>query len=594
MARYTVQEFIEIIKAPKYRPYIEAAKEQEDRLIFHCEPILDRYRASHFMKGYFQFVAWVRSFLPKDKQPRFEQLLTLPVETVDSTEIIFDELSKVFDAHDKHVKIEFITPELEDDFVQYLETIKEEGFWSTTAFEALKTAINSFVVVDLPPVQITPRPEPYTYILPISHVHDALVSNEGRVEYLIFWQDGGSMVAMDDDFIRVFQKPIQAEEWRLISEIPHLLGYAPACPFYNQNIKGSANLNKRGPITSTLGKLDWLLFWKTSKKYLDLYGAWPIIVSYKEDCKYRDADDNQCFEGYINYEYCDPNGNVTHEQKRCPACEAKGAIGPGSYWTVDPPRDATDVDLLKNPVTIVEISNDKLEYGVTEIMRLEDEIYFNSVGFDGEAIADQAVNTEQVRAQFESRTSILTRIKDEFQRCRKFSLETMAILRYGDYFIKATVSGGSEFFLKDPADLAEEYANGKKNGFPQFEIGNLREKYMRTKYKSNPQAYERSKILALLEPYPDLSLMEIKMMGIQFADPDSFVLKSDFNNFVSQFERENANVLEFGKLIPLSQKINIIKTKLLDYVREQRKKTAVSSPYPGPVNPATGGTSSGQ
>jgi hypothetical protein len=548
--------------------------------------------------AYMDFLAWVDSFLEKDKAKRFKQLCTLPAETVDSSELIFDELAKVYDAHDRNIKFDFVHSELSEDFSKYRETkLDDENFFKTKGFEALKTAINSFIVVDLPAIQETFRPEPYFYLLKIDHIIDIEIDQAtGKVGFISFNQPGKRIVCIDEASYRTFKRNVEDTDWVLDAEAIHStytpqgrpldgLGYCPVDHFYSAFIAGSGSLNKRGPLTSALGKFDWLLFWKTSKKYFDLYGAYPIIVSYKNKCSYRDEHGNECYGGYINYMYqpqtIDPNTNrlcaAIPLQKKCPVCEARSMIGPGSFWQVDPPQLREDADLMNNPVKIVEVGNDKLEYCVAEIERLENELYLNCVGHDDGQATTEAINEKQVRSQYESRKAVLNRIKFQLERAHKFALDTVARLRYGNLFLRSVISYGDDFFLVGHEKKAQEYAEAKKSGFPHYEIAAIREDYSRTKFKNNPDAYMRAKILAQIEPYPDISVTDLNAMQVNLTDPERFLLKLDFNNFVLRFERENINILEFGSLISPELKINSITKKLLEYVRQQLKEAAEPS-----------------
>jgi hypothetical protein len=568
--RLSQTEALEIIKAPKNSTFINAAREHEERLSLHTEPALSESSVSPALRGFF---AWVESFLPADKFIRFKQLLTLPIETVDSTEAIFDELSKVFASPDGYTRVEFTSTSFEDDFNNYISDVRNyDNFWETRGLEALKHGICSFVVCDLPSEQTTLRPEPYFYLLPVKSVRDVLINERTlQVEYLAYWQKNGNIIFIDDDYYRIFERPEQGD-WRLKEggEIFHGLGYAPACSFYRDSIAGSKGINKRSPLTSSLTDLDWLLFWKVSQKYLNLYGAYPIVVSYKEKCDYRDKDGNECREKFINYTYQDNLGATCTAQKKCPACEARGLIGAGTHLTVEAPRDKNEADLMGNPVKFVEVSNDKLEWGAKHTEALEKSIFVKCVGFYQEPVKE-AINEKQIASQFESRKTILDRIREQLEYVQTFALETTAKLRYAQYFKRAAVFMGKEYFLQTPTDLMQQLIKAKEAGMPSFELGRIRESYIKTKFKNNTNQYQRAMILSQLEPFADSSLKELKDMGIDEKYPKEFALKLDFTNFVAKFEREQMNIVDFGSLIPFKEKINIISQKLLSYVKEPER-----------------------
>ncbi len=57
-------------------------------------------------------------------------------------------------------------------------------------------------------------------------------------------------------------------------------------------------------------------------------------------------------------------------------------------------------------------------------------------------------------------------------------------------------------------------------------------------------------------------------------DEVSARLKVNFSSLVARFERENINIVEFASNAPLHKKIDIITTKLKEYVNDDIKKRA--------------------
>jgi hypothetical protein len=49
---------------------------------------------------------------------------------------------------------------------------------------------------------------------------------------------------------------------------------------------------------------------------------------------------------------------------------------------------------------------------------------------------------------------------------------------------------------------------------------------------------------------------------------DKVLIKMNFNELISKFERENIDIVEFGANTDLNTKIKTINAKLLEYVRE--------------------------
>jgi hypothetical protein len=78
-------------------------------------------------------------------------------------------------------------------------------------------------------------------------------------------------------------------------------------------------------------------------------------------------------------------------------------------------------------------------------------------------------------------------------------------------------------------------------------------------------------ILRELEPYPHLTLSEVaEYHGKGIISNEDLAVKLNFSNFVRKFERENANILDFGSEIDFYKKIDIIKQTFNDYAERQQ------------------------
>jgi hypothetical protein len=575
MARLSVSQIQELLKKPKNKKQIEAAQRQEQRLRLHCEPILEKDCLPD--EAFRDFSAWAKSLITAEKFVRFAQLLTTPLHTVPVTKDIFNQLGKFLDAQDRFIKYEFIDSELQSDFNQYLEKINDPDFWRTKGMDCLRVGINSVIVVDLPAEQLTTRPEPYYYPVCIDNIIDVdYCERTDKCEYVIYKQDKDAkyVIAIDDEFYRCLEKQedgsykIEGEEaqhswYDSNGQRLRGLGYTPAISFYNQNISNTRQINKRGPLTDHLTKLDWLLFFVTIAKYYFMYGPFPIVVSYEIeknefDQKNKEQADNTIYIPKAWSPYDLSAGDI-----RDPKTDERNLIGAGSTMTVPSPKRQGDPDMMENPIKVIEMTVDNLDWVKTYIRDLSSEIIEDCTGEDGDLLnQSQAKNADQIQAAFERKTAVLTEIKQNFERAHKFVVGTCARLRYSyDYVISVTIDYGKEYFMKDAAALIADYESAVKAGLNIGYTSALRKAIISTKYKNNPDELARQSILLDVEPYPDLTWLQMITAQLNLADPESFVIKVNFTTFIARFERENGNIVDFGSLIPYKTKIEtIIKT----------------------------------
>lgn len=143
-------------------------------------------------------------------------------------------------------------------------------------------------------------------------------------------------------------------------------------------------------------------------------------------------------------------------------------------------------------------------------------------------------------------------------------------------------------------ELYSKYKSAKESGASETELDAILQQILEVEYRNNPLVLQRMLILKQLEPYPHKTQQEVLDLYKESLLNVNYVkLKINFSELISKFERENIDIVEFGSTLPLRQKIQIIKDKLLEYVGqldEQGGPARVSTGLEGP----TGGTSSVQ
>lgn len=498
----------------------------------------------------------------------------MPVETIDFTEGVFDELKKVFSAQNKFVGFQFTNPELIHDYESYLKEIQEPQWWANDGFRTMKSAINSIVIVDLPAVIEGKQPSetrPYFYVLDVQRVERiSIVRN--KIEYIIFCDGHNENVvyAFDDMMYRTYARQ-NGNIFVLVSESPHGLGYVPAATFWSTPYTRRSKIQKAGPISNSLSKLDWLLFMYTSTKHSELHAGFPVEVVYEQRCDYKDAEGNSCEGGQVRKTVrtgigtMDVAAQVVYEE--CPTCKNKRILGAGRVLTAPAMASKDDVDLIQG-MNRIGADVDSLGYLLKRIDGLETSIAINMAGFTEEDVKE-AMNKEQVRARFQSQHTVLMEVKENFEVIMKFVLETIARLKYGAAFISATVNLGDKFFIHSLESLQQELEKARANGFPVYEIANQINLIIATKYKENPAMLERNRTLSAIEPYAIYTIEQLITLNEKVGLVENLVrLKIDFEAYISRFEREYLPIGQFMQFSPFETKVEMIRAKLLDYVDE--------------------------
>lgn len=522
------------------------------------------------MQALWDFLAFVENIIPHDKYKTFESLFRFPVPTNEITAICFDKLSRIFEGRDPVFMYNFASSEYAEDWEQYRTSVlREPEIWKTKGWDYFKTEINSVLICDLPSEQAKGDrlPRPYFYWLPISHVVAYKAHEDGQMEWIAFTQDGDKLAVFDDATFRLFayRKGTMGE---LLEEKPHDLGYCPARFFWSEPMSLDYPDVKMSPVTKMLGALDWWLFFHISKHHLDLYGSYPVYTGYEQNCDYHNDNTGDYCNGGFLY---DINGqqklDLAGLPVKCPKCGDKRIIGAGSF--IEVPVPVENQPDLRNPVSMLSVDRNSLDYNVDEEDRLRNDIITAIVGTNEEITTRDALNEQQIKANFESQSTILNRVKTGFENAQQWVDATICKLRYGNAFISAGINYGTEFYLSTVTELRERYKTAKQSGASEGELDALYGKIIETEYRNNPEMRRRLFTLADLEPYQHLTRDEvIELQAKKIASMEDVVIKINFADYIRRFERENMAVTEFGGDTDYQKKIQTISERLREYASE--------------------------
>ena len=549
---------------------INRAIVHQQRIKFHAETFV----APYISQPLTDFLNFVSNLIPDDKFKIFKTLFRYPVKTNEVTGICFDKLSRIFDGRNPAFNYQFMESGQRDDWEYYRQNVlREPEIWSSKGWEYFKTEINSVLIVDLPTEQdaADKYPRPYFYWLPIEQVitFDADPVT-GVMRWIIFKQDDKRIAVIDDERYRVFTEK-DGNIGDLLIDSPHDLGYTPARFFWNEAISLREPDVKASPLTEQLESMDWYLFYHISKRHLDMYGSYPIYSGYEQSCDFSNAENGDyCDGGFLK----DKQGRYKLDQagilERCPKCGDKRIAGVGSFVEIPVPDGDKQPD-LRNPVQMLTVDRNSLDYNVAEEERLRNNIITSIVGTNEEITTRYALNEQQIKANFESQSTILNRVKKGFEAAQQFVDETVCRLRYGNLFVSAKINLGTEFYIHDAMELRERYKLAKETGASEAELDAMQNQIIETEYRNDSTQLQRMLVLAELEPYRHLTRAEVlNLYGQQIISEPELRVKLNFANFVRRFERENTNILEFGTQIPFSEKIKVITNKFYEYASENR------------------------
>lgn len=571
---YTSEEIRKKVAENKNAASLNSMKLHQSRIKFHTVKHITAFHAPFLSYPLTQFMAMVENILPHDKFVLFKTLFRFPVKTNEITETCFDKLSRIFDGRNPVFNYQFVSQDLRDDWEYYrAKKLHEPEVWKTKGWEFFKSEINSVLIVDVAREQTTDLPEPYFYWLPVCDIISYKADRDtGVMDYIAFRQKD-EIIVIDDGSYRVWDdkdhKGVIVGD--PIFEAKHDLGYCPARFFWDEPISLEEPDVKASPLSAQLESLDWFEFFHISKRTLDLMGAYPILSGYEQACDFSNAENGDyCDGGFLK----DKEGHYKFDNagmlQRCPKCGNKRIIGAGSFVEVPIPDASENQPDLRHPVDLLAVDRKSLDYNVDEEKRLRSDIITSVVGQE-EIITDrEAFNEQQVKANFESVTTVLLKYARGFEHAQTFVDETVCKLRYGKYFISASISYGTEFYIYTINELRERYKTAKESGASETQLDALLNDILETEYKNDPIRLRRLKVLTDLEPFRHLSREEVlKLKDSNLISAEDALIKLNFPSYIGRFERENMNVMNFGENIAYDAKIKAISDRLREYAKEQ-------------------------
>ncbi len=550
----------QLIQKPKNGQALNNAIAHQNRLKMHSVPGLTESAVGPAL-GIFK--QWVQGILPADAYATFQTLLTYPLSTVSLTDDIYTTLAKVWDGRNPSYTVSMMNREAEMDWLYYRQKAINST-WRQNVDRAIRTSINSILVIDLPAMQTGDKPEPYIVWLDITSIID--IEYSSKIEYLIYRTAPGGYVVLDDASYLYFDDVNGRPAETPSIQAPHDLGYCPASFFWSEYMPGQP-ITRVSPLTRELANLDWLLFAETSKRHLELYAPYPIYWTIEQECDYKGTDGTICRGGKLFTNNGQLLANEKGQPMRCPNCGASKLTGPGTIIEIPAPRQGEPE--IKTPVGKLDVDKNSLEYNRENVKATAKAIKEAVTGFGAGKENEAAYNEKQIAASFEMRKAAIMRMKRNIEAIQIWVESTMCRLRDGEDFNSISLSMGDEFYLFTLQELYLLYAEAKKSGVNQAMLDTIYSKIIETEYRNNEAELERAKMLFELEPLRHYTQAEIMAWGAIVSQEDIYV-KARFSELVSRFERENTTITEFGVNLPYPKRIDLIKTNIYNYAKADR------------------------
>jgi len=573
---FTADQAIEILRTPKYKSKIDAARNQESQLRVFTEELdeLELHDETYWHK----FKKTVKDRSPK-KADRIFDFLRFPLPATEICDSILSEFFKVFDGKNRNFHIDA------DRDIGWLNKwiidAELEHWIEESAKKVFKSMPCSFVVIDK-----DEKGRPYKILVDSSRLVDAeIINTKGQCGYIAFihshTETSTKYCVYDSKTFFVFEKKNDTDDYTKLTEQIHNVGYCPGTAFISQAANSKNNFKRKVAFSKSLSKLeDWSMF-DVYRNYTDHYVPFPVMEAPKRVCKVEN-----CVDGVIvttTYRPNDPDTPIYHSIG-CPACKAVGNdfIGPGTTIGIQV-RESKDENDGSGIFKLHFPDKDAMQYVPEKLDDLELEIRHKTIGLNYMASTNEAMNKLQTKGSFASMEAVLLRTKAELDHIYTWIVNTVSKMQYKDMALRVEANFGTEFYLVTEEELQKRFKDAKDSGLPQEEQMMIYLQLIETKYKGNANKVARQKILIQLDPMPlfdTKQAMELKAQNI--IDDETLSMKVNFLNFITKFETENGPITQFGLLLAPEKRIEKIKAELERYNKEAISKI----PKVVPADPA--------
>lgn len=551
----------------------------------HLDPV---FQTSDFTEAHSSILNFLLQYVgngdrQNGKYKRLEQLMhnSLPLATNDLCQGIEQELAKALNAQNKIVQVEFSNPETEGRAETYRQNVLfDSGFVKNRVYPALLREPGSIIATDYPRAA-DGEPVPDKLIISPDKVIDVYCDEDGAVKWLMFYgktdielsEDEKAVFVFDGTSRRVFiEKNSELSEAPVI-EAPHGLGYCPAC-FVSDSYRNAAdNLVERiGPLSAVIEKLDWLLIWELFICYADSYASFPVVWMFAND---EGPEDFESFSERFRSRFggeIDPGVLVSEHQKALRLRANTLSPAPGEVFEISLPK--ADEKLPEVPLGYINPDVSVLKWLHEKQQSRKGEILKAVLGYGGEPVNNQAQNEKQITASFESRKERLRAVAAQVERVHGFLLDCGMFERFGQVYRGSNIFYGDKFYLLSEPELVQLYGLYKESGLIN-ELENISDQLLRTRYRNNPKRLEAERLKNHLQPFYLSTNDEVTAWyAAELVSERDWQLKVRFHDLLQRWERENFAITAFDPEVGLQQKVDIILTDLNTYLDENERTTA--------------------
>lgn len=425
---------------------------------------------------------------------------------------------------------------------------------------------NGVMMVELPKVSSGTKSQPYLVFKSIHDIHDYDVDGM-NLGYLILKTD--EEYGVDDgegiEYFRVIDEKrdliarkekneITILDSELAPIIQNIWGYVPACVLSSQ--RDAQTDARQSFIWEAIGTADDYLLDSSIHNISKKKHGFPQKWSYDVPCKMCNGESRFPIYG----DYADGVRPITGYAP-CAHC-VNGSINPSpSKAVIKPMPDAANPD-IGDPFGWVTPDIESIRFQTEEMERLEliiENSIFSTPNYKQQQQKTDVTATGEVFG-VSAKQDKLNRFSNNGEKVEQFLTDTIARAIYKSSFRSSIVKWGRKYYILSENELETMFKAAKDAGVSAGVLKSYLEDLIYVRYATDPIALERQLKLFEAEPFVHMTIQEVQSLTY-CAISDKF-LKTYFNDYVEQIEREQPNLIPLGtveQLIIELQKLNALK-----------------------------------
>lgn len=525
--------------------------------------------------------SWENVLRKEDKFELFKSMFIFPLPTVPFNDKLWSVFEKVFHGIDPVFHYDFLTPEIAAEDAEYRKKNPPINHMRRVFDTAKGGRINCLQKIDLPPEQVSERPDitQHSGLLPIQSIEAYEYDPQtGSMEWACWKETDETLAFFDRYSYRTFplKKGTVEITGEAITDNPHGLvnnDGSPRCPVefaWCDSINPAEPDMKESPVSKWLSEMFWLLGYRVSEKNNDLVAMFPIFWAYESGCDYVEENEERgiyvsCDNGLLRTGDGQLMFDNFGKNCRCPKCGERRMIGPGTLVKKPPPDDGQPFD-GNAPVGVIPAEVNSVKIVAEKIAEMMRRITVDVTGVEPDTLNRQAVNADQIGKAVDAMETSVKNFQHNLEKALEWWESTRCQLMYGEQFQGVSISLGTRYLFLAPEDLLSLYEKHRAAGADAAILDRLWEDWNGARYKKDPSAMERARLLLHLDPFRHRTFQEVKSLGT--VDPVLVYLKFNFSSLIARFERENGPVTQYMPTADFAKRVEIIQEALKNYGKE--------------------------